>query len=293
MRKLLLLAILCACVSGCATTDRNEAKQSDEAAKTAANLREKIHQELKTLQDHPWAGEYYEGDGLGENVSLSIAPEAGYVFEWHGCLGVYDRNYGSVAFTNGKLRLSFTFKNERKGFQGIAQNFIPVPWGKRAYLIPADDVIGFCNRVNNGMEPRDDVHGSYLLREGDEKKRVSGFPLVPDDFRGYLLAKPIVAEITGIRSVTTRPSVCKWKFKDTTVIIDAGKNKGLRTGMEMNIIQPDVVESVIITKVGDTQSEAVMTQAGEDEPGPQKGWRLSTRCRWIEERDSSTPATHP
>src|SRR5262245_58497227 len=31
---------------------------------------------------HAWAGEYYEGDGLGENVYLCLAPNAGFAFEW-------------------------------------------------------------------------------------------------------------------------------------------------------------------------------------------------------------------
>ena len=243
-----------------------------------------IQKELVGLPDHPWAGNYYEGDGMGENIALAIAPVAGYVFEWHGCMGLYDRNYGSVACENGKLRLSFTFKNERKGFQGIAKEFIPVPWGQRTYLVPADDVIGFCNAVNGGMEPRDDLHGRYLLREVDKKKDVSGLPVVPDEYRGYLLTKPITAEIIGVGPSTTRPSVCEWKFKDTTVLLNAGKDKGLRTGMEMNPVKPGFVEPLVIRKVGDTSSEAVMTQIGEEDPEPQKGWSFSTRCWWIEKK---------
>ena len=142
-------------------------------------------------------------------------------------MGLYDRNYGGVTFTNGKLRLSFAFKNERKGFQGIAKEFIPVHWGNRTYLVPADDVIGFCNAVNGGTEPRDCPQGRNLLREGDEKKKVSGLPVVPDEYRDYLLAKPITAEIIGIGPITTRPSLCEGKFRDTTVILDAGRDKGL------------------------------------------------------------------
>ena len=286
------ILFLCAAVS--LAGDPDDAKRSDEADKTAKQLQERIRAEVKSLGDHAWAGEYYQGDGLGVNVSFLLAPGAGYVFEWHGCLGLYDRNYGSLTFTNGRIRLSFTFKNERKGFQGIAEDFTPVPWGNRRYLVPSDEIIGFCNEVNDGSEPRDGPHGTYLMRRGDEKTPVSGFPDVPRDYRGYLLANPIRAGIIGIGSVTTRPSVCEWRFKDTTVILDAGKDKGLRVGMGMRIVTPDDrYESVRITKVEDTRSEAVISQIGEEEPGPQTGWRLSTRCRWHEEDEETAPPAEP
>jgi hypothetical protein len=246
-------------------------------------LKERIQAAATALTNHPWAGAYYCGDGLGVNVHLFLTPGTGYVFEWHGCLGLYDRNYGTITETNGRIRLSFTFKNERKGFQGIAEEFIPVAWGERVYLIPSDDVVGFCNKVNEGIEPRDAFYGFYLLRKGDEKKTVSGFPIVPEEYRAYLLDKPITAEIVSINSVTTRPSVCEWKFKDTTVTVNAGTDKGLRKGMEMQVVKPgNVVESVTITKVENNTSQAVMIQVGEKEPGPKKGWQLSTRCRWKE-----------
>lgn len=143
-------------------------KLSDEAQTNAAELAPRITTELKTLQDHPWAGLYYEGDGRGENVSLMLAPTTGYLFEWHGCMGLYDRNFGRVAVKKGNLHLSFTFPNVREGFQGIADEFVPVSWGKRMYLIPADDMVGFCNDVNSGAEPRTRVYGKYLLREDDD-----------------------------------------------------------------------------------------------------------------------------
>jgi len=258
-----------------------DARTSARAERTAKRMRKQIVSELKTLPDHPWAGEYYAGDGLGVNTSLSIAPKSGFVFEWHGCLGLYDRNYGAVVSTNDRLRLSFTFENQQKGFQGIAPELIPVQWGERRYLVPADDVVGFCNRVNDGSEPRDGAHGFFLLRKGDEKKQVAGSPKVPKEFEPYLLSEPIVAEIVSVRAYKTRPSVVEWKFKDTPVILNAGSKKGLRPGMELLVTKPsNVVESVRITKVTENQSEAVMIQAGEDEPGPKAGWRVSTRAPW-------------
>ena len=54
---------------------------------------------------------------------------------------------------HGELHLSFTFANTQECFR-LAEEFIPVSWGQRKYLIPSGDVVGFCNEVNAGNEPR-------------------------------------------------------------------------------------------------------------------------------------------
>ena len=106
--------------------EREAQKFSSKAERRANSLSQQIRQEIGRLKGHEWAGEYYEGDGLGVNVSLLIAPEHGFVFEWHGCLGLYDRNYGCVATTNGRLQLSFAYSNKQEGFEGLATEFVPV-----------------------------------------------------------------------------------------------------------------------------------------------------------------------
>jgi hypothetical protein len=267
--------------SGFATSGQ-EAALSEQSQKMADKHRKKIKAEIGKLKDHEWAGNYYKGDGLGENVSFSIAPQSGYVFEWHGCLGLYGLNYGAAAWTNDRIHLSFQFEN-KPGFGGIAPEFVPVSWNSRHYLVPADDVVGFCNAVNLGGEPRMNVYGSYLLRDGDEKKSAAGFPELPVQYRPYLLEKPIEAAILKVGPFTLRPSISTWKFKDTPVTLDAGTNKGLLVGMELVVTQPPhIVKSVRLTHVQADHSEGIMDQAGEEEPGPKVGWRLSTRAPWYD-----------
>jgi hypothetical protein len=285
MKRHFLVCVAVLCSVGAHATRADDRgvpdKHSEQADRKAKALRKTISEETKTLGNHEWAGEYYYGDGLGVNVSLMLAPKSGYLFEWHGCLGLYDRNYGAVTLKRGRLHLSFTFPNKRDGFQGIAEEFIPIAWGDRKYLIPSDDIVGFCNEVNDGSEPRQDPHGSYLLRQGDWKKKVKGFPAVPQEFRSYLLIHPIEAEITGVGKSTTRPSVCDWKFKDTRVTLNCGSKKGLRTGMRLHVVKPEgIFESVEVKKVDEEKSEAVLTQIGEGEAGPRVGWKLSTRYPW-------------
>ena len=281
MKTNLHICLALALASACVAADQFEIKSSASAERAAAIKRDEILAEIKNQKGHKWAGNYYAGDGLGENTSLVLAPKSGYVFEWRGCMGLYDRNFGAATWTNDRVRLSFTFQNKRDGFQGIAPELIPISWESREYLVAADDIVGFCNDINEGREPRNEIYGSYLLRQGDEKKEVKGLPEVPEQYRQYLLAKPVKATIVSVGAYTTRPSVADWKFKDTPVTIDAGMKQGLLVGMELLVTQPEnIVESVKITKVEDARAEAVMVQAGEEEPGPKAGWRLSTRAPW-------------
>ena len=280
MRTLLLLSLALLLMGNAAAADPEQAKFSKSAERATNAKRKKIQAEIARLRSHEWAGEYFAGDGLGMNTSLVIAPKAGYVFEWHGCLGLYDRNYGNVTNTNERIRLTFTFENQRKGLEGIAPELIVISWESRRYLVATDDVVKFCNSVNGGREPRNQIHGSYLLRQGDEEKAVTGFPKVPEKYEDYLLAKPIDATIVAVGSYTTRPMIDESRFKDTPVTLDVGTRQGLRVGMELAVTEPPHVwESVRVTKVDETRSEAIMTQIGEEEPGPRAGWRLSTRTR--------------
>jgi hypothetical protein len=157
-------------------------RREQAADQAAAKLRQAILDEIESLGGHEWAGDYYYGDGLGVNVSLMLAPKSGYLFEWNGCMGLYDRNYGPVDFSNGRLRLTFTLPNSRERFRGIAGEFIPVAWGSREYLIPPDKVIDFCDDVKRGVEPRRGRHGQHLLRRGDETKLTTGSPTLPVEY---------------------------------------------------------------------------------------------------------------
>src|ERR1043165_9014837 len=102
----------------------SKAKFTPEAELAEKDRRSRIEAELRTLPAHPWGGSYYQGDGLGVNQHIVLSPKAGFVFTWHGCLGLYDRNYGEVREDKDTLQLKFTFPNRRKGFQGIAGELV-------------------------------------------------------------------------------------------------------------------------------------------------------------------------
>jgi hypothetical protein len=257
---------------------QDSSRQDSEASVAASEdqLRT-IRRELRSLKNHDWAGEYYYGDGLGVNVSLALAPESGFVFRWDGCLGMYDLNYGAVAFTNGTVRLLFRYPNVRKGFQGIAPELLPVRWGERHYLIPMDGIVDFTNEINAGTEPSSlfgGRSGRFPLRRGDDKKKVSGQPNLPNEYLSYLLAKPIKAKITSIGE-THVDECCRF----TSVTLDVGSADGLKKGMELHVHSPSsVFESAVVTVVSEHSAQAVIEQQmALHDPVPVEGWSLSTK----------------
>jgi hypothetical protein len=270
-------------------------KQSKSAAESAYARRQEIRKEIASLKDHPWAGEYFKGDGLGMNILLSIAPKAGYVYEWYGCEGLYVRDYGTVDWKDGEIRPTHVYKNTvSDGFDCIADALIPVDWGDRKYLISPDELIDFCNDVNAGREPRrseyGERHGRYgmsFLRLGDGEKKVVGQPMVPKDYRPYLLDEPITASIIAVGEPVKNSdrNVEKWT---TAVTINAGKKQGMLPGMQLYLIDPNRnvkalgiygIDSLRISRVEDDKAEAVLEQIDNQNGASylKVGWKVSTR----------------
>jgi hypothetical protein len=286
--KFLLQLVLAVIVASSAIAE-NSAQEKDRVkaemeAEAAANLkREAVLAELKRLGAHDWAGDYYAGDGTGMNVSLTLAPDSGYVFEWRSCLDVFVRDSGPAIWKDGHVHLSFT-ESSRKllpAVDFIAPELISIPWGVRRYIIPAGGIVGFCNEINQGMEPRSNMlQGSYLLRIGDEKKKADGLPILPIEFKRYLLSKPVEAKIIAVGVSAPRPSIGGLKFKATPLTLDAGTNRGLLAGMELFVTESGgPTEPVRITEVEPGRAEATMIQ-NEKEQVPKVGSPISTRAWW-------------
>jgi hypothetical protein len=232
-----------------------------------------IEREIDRLgSDHPWAGYYYFGDGLGANVSLSLAPESGFVFEWWGCVGVYDRNWGAVTATAERIELSFHYPNEREGFQGLDPDFVPVSWGDRHYLVPTDRMERFCSDVNSGWEPRHHAHGTYLLRCGDEERATQGLPLVPQKYRELLLRAPIEASVIEIlRSWKDEDGFCRARVK-----LDVGSEQGVVPRMPMSLVAEHQFRLLVVDEVNAGSCIAEVEGAKGDSATPLVGWRFSS-----------------
>ncbi len=276
--RALLFLLVCALNGAHAGTQSDDTpeKLSPAAVAASAARTKEIRRELRNLRSHDWAGEYYFGDGLGVNVSLASAPEGGFVFSWQGCLGLYDLNYGDVSFSDGKINLLPKYPNTRNGFEGMATELLPVHWGERHYLIPADHVVEFTNAINAGTEPSSlfgGRSGRFLLRRGDEKKTVNGQPSIPDQYLAYLLPEPIKSKISSVEQTIVQQS-----RRITSVKLDVGSAEGLKQGMELFVHRPSrVYDTAIVTAVSEHSAQAVIEQMELTDPVPSAGWELSTK----------------
>jgi len=253
------------------------AYDTKEAEVRAEAVRAEVAAELAALPAHPWAGRYYWGDGLGANVTVDLAPRSGFVFEWHGCMGLYGRNYGPLTETGTRVVLEPELPNEDGAFAGIDEELVPVSWGTRAYLVAAGKIDAFCNAVNDGSEPRQGVHGHFLLREGDEKKPTSGRPSTPEGELSCLLDRPIQGRVASVSGQTTKvEDDVSWTA--TTVVLDVGSAQGVWVGMRFHVVQPgNVYESARVTHVSEGSSEALFESYGQEAFAPRANWLLSTR----------------
>lgn len=195
----------------------------------------KIREEITRLGDEPgWAGRYYRGDGTGVNVNVDLAPEAGFVFTLSGCLGVYDRNFGTVSEKVDRLALTFAFPDREDGPRLLAPVLVPVTWGERHYLVATREMRAFVNQVNSGGEPRLGVHGGFLLRLGDEARPVEGAPRLPAEFAKLLLDEPITGTILQVlESRVEAPDPLGYRISE--LLVDRGGRHGIWQGMALYI----------------------------------------------------------
>lgn len=112
------------------------------------------------------------------------------------------------------------------------ERLLAVRWGARLYLMDDDDLRGFCNAVNAGVEPRGGEgdpdypqflrgghFGSFYLRDGDENKKVTGEPQLPGEWRRFLLKEPVEGLVLSVGG------------GEGEAVVNVGARKGLRPGM--------------------------------------------------------------
>ena len=244
----------------------------------AKEVAKDIHAEVERETAPVWAGSYFHGDGMGRNVSLGLAPKAGFTFSWSGCMGVYDRNLGRVEERDGQVLLDCTFPNSRRGFQGIASVLLPVTWGARQYLIDPSDMMGFINDVNGGEEPRPHINGNHFLRVGDEKKPVKGMPQLPARWRGALLAKPISARCTAVQvefNDAPLTSIREYVFVD----LDVGREHGVRQGARFYWLGKGTWCNGLVIELGEKTCTVHLRYLYQDDGLPQAPQLFATRAR--------------
>jgi hypothetical protein len=258
-------------------------QEEDDSRSPPAAVRKRkaaIDEELEQLKGHPWAGEYYRGDGLGANIALSLAPQAGVSATWHGCLGLYGANEGRIqAQPDGRLAFKFNQSNAKR-FGGFPDEVVPVRWGERRYLIPSSQMLDFVNAINRGFEPRAGAMGRFLLARGDESKPVVGLPTLPDRLLPAIRSKALDV---GVVKVEPRPvhrdvGYCEKRYR---VTLDHGAAHGLTPGVELQVKSPAREFAdlrITAADVGNAVGEIQIHEEDCDKPRsvPDRQWTFTT-----------------
>jgi hypothetical protein len=193
---------------------------------------------------------YVVGHRFGSS-SLTLEADGRYSIESGDCTmeyfdsGTYILSEGALHFTvlkqtakgrGSEREINLLDPNERKEVFGndasgeIKKEFklLPVAWSERIYLIYESDSNNFANAVNLGLEPRAELssepyYGSFYLRQGDEQKKVSESPSLPEKWLSFLLSKPVTAAIVGIEG----------DAQEKMATINKGSKNGLKVGMRL------------------------------------------------------------
>lgn len=245
-----------------------QADSSQEVARQKAFVhavdaqRAAIAKENSTAPGIAWAGDYYFGDGLGQNVSLSLAPLSGVAATWQGCVGIYGANKGRVIpQADGSLLLKYEQPNDQKGF-GFADHVIPVAWGERMYMISETELPAFASAVNLGDEPREGAHGSFLMRSGDEQRKVHGLPILPPARQSLIREVPLevgVVSVNRLQSNDADQFICRYRLE-----LDRGANDGLVAGMELLAIGGSAGNRITLEQTTPTRAVGIIRLFGDD-----------------------------
>jgi hypothetical protein len=160
------------------------------------------------------------------------------------------------------------FKSEMPSDVSKGGDLLAVKWGDRLYLIPTDGIQMFCNAINLGLEPRpwiisEPFYGIFYLREGDEVKRVTGRPNLPEKWKDSILDKPVTAEVLLVED----------GHFDPVVIINKGSLSGLKVGMSLVSVTKEPWPFGDPTVISLTEYTAKLKGGRDLSPGD----RLSTR----------------
>ena len=82
------------------------------------------------------AGSYYQGDGLGFNVFLTLDPSNTYTARWYGCLGTYAEASGGWRLAD--TRIVFTPSMETGAIHSYLESLVVLRYQDQWILVSAD-----------------------------------------------------------------------------------------------------------------------------------------------------------
>jgi hypothetical protein len=178
-----------------------------------------------------WAGTYYEGDGLGENVTIHLAPKSGIAYLNYGCLGLYGAGHGQIAqvLPDG-LMLNLTTED-----RVLSRHVYFVRWGQRRFLVAESSILRFVNDYNQGGFFREEMFGipefeyGGLNTRGSRPPTPTTKPELPASYAKLLLDAPLHLKTLNVepRRIPTGVSATQY-----TIEFEGGADQGVYEGLE-------------------------------------------------------------
>jgi hypothetical protein len=162
-----------------------------------------------------------------------------------------------------------------------------IKWGQRHYLARPDDMRELADY--HGCDPWEHlvnwVREVLMLRKGDERYPVSGWPELPPEYRSYVPPEPRYARVVAVHVTrwepewyTEEPDYAEYLQRQPhfqiRVSLDKGTEDGVGLEMRLQSLAADL-ESAEVTEISPTSSVAeYWTEgfAGERPIVPQPGW---------------------
>lgn len=233
-----------------------------------------------------WAGRYYEGDGLGTNVSIAIAPKSGVAFLNYGCTGLYGGDHGEIVeSTPDGLTLKLVFGSAKNSY--LSERIYFVRWGEERFLVPDWKLLELVNNFNRGGYACTSMHGiPRLTPPGESGHRPidpipDGKPELPPQFSKLLLASPVDLIVKNVTLKPVPPGKQIVESLDGTLEFEGGSAKGVFVGMEFDVPRGDNEDfgTIRITRVdtGTSSAEFDVFAGRNKSPRPPKvGDRIPT-----------------
>ncbi len=95
----------------------------------------------------------------------------------------------------------------------VQRVFLPVKWGKRTYLVPADKLQAFCDAIIRGDEPRNKAPGDFYVT--GLENQVDGLPELPKSWADFVRDNIVLGTIVHVS-------------KDARAKLDVGSADGLQ-----------------------------------------------------------------
>lgn len=235
-------------------------------------------------KEHPWSGVYYHRNdtssalpdvAVNNPVTLTLLPNDGLTRRGDGEVGTSDpKKPEQVEIRSTRLVTAQWLDRKYYGVgYGMEMTYVPVAWGERKYLVATNEMTEFCVAVNAGGEPRKKRFGKFLLHEGHERMKVTGWPEVPLKYRPYLLKEPIEATITKVGNI---PGPIP-QLGPVKIVLDKGRQAGVLEGMEFDLLPQTGYVKFKVKTVSDNSAEAVAEFYGGNGIRLHSGQKVSTR----------------